>query len=523
MELDSWIYPAIERLAGLGYIRSEFLGMRPWTRIECADLVEEAGDRIEVEDAPGSAGAAQIYFALENEFRNDLAVLSGESGGGGNSQAVKLESLYTGATGIRGEPLNDSRHFGQTVINNYGRPYQEGVNYYNGFSSYVTAGRFTLYVRGEFQHAPSASAYSLATRQAIAANDLNPVQPVVPYATVNQFTLLDTYAAANVAGWSFAFGKQSLWWGPGEGGALIFSDNAEPIYMFRASRVAPFTLPWVFHWLGPMKWDVFAGKLSGNEFPARPLIHGEKISFKPTPNLEFGFSRTAEFGGVGRAITPAAIWNSYAGFFHSSQLYAPNANPGKRTGGFDFSYRLPFVRNCLTIYTDSLSDDDPSPIRDVPRDAFRPGIYLSHFPGIPNLDLRAEAVYTSLPTSSSNSGEFVYFDTFYHDLYTNKNNIIGDWIGREGMGFQGWSTYWFGPRRNIQASYRHAKVANDFIPGGETLNDGSVKVDWLLHKEISVSGSVQYEKWLAPILAPGPQTNWTTSFQVTFYPSSWSW
>src|SRR5580704_14709325 len=33
--LDSWTYPAIERLAALGYIHTEFLGLRPWTRIEC--------------------------------------------------------------------------------------------------------------------------------------------------------------------------------------------------------------------------------------------------------------------------------------------------------------------------------------------------------------------------------------------------------------------------------------------------------------------------------------------------------
>jgi len=32
--------------------------------------------------------------------------------------------------------------------------------------------------------------------------------------------------------------------------------------------------------MGPVKLDFFFGKLSGNEFPPRPLIHGEKISFK---------------------------------------------------------------------------------------------------------------------------------------------------------------------------------------------------------------------------------------------------
>src|SRR6266568_1089682 len=33
--LDSWIYPALDRLAALGVIDSGFGGMRPWTRSEC--------------------------------------------------------------------------------------------------------------------------------------------------------------------------------------------------------------------------------------------------------------------------------------------------------------------------------------------------------------------------------------------------------------------------------------------------------------------------------------------------------
>jgi hypothetical protein len=51
VELDSWVYPAIERLAALGYISNEFLGMRPWTRIECAHLILEAGDAIDSNDS----------------------------------------------------------------------------------------------------------------------------------------------------------------------------------------------------------------------------------------------------------------------------------------------------------------------------------------------------------------------------------------------------------------------------------------------------------------------------------------
>jgi hypothetical protein len=132
-------------------------------------------------------------------------------------------------------------------------------------------------------------------------------------------------------------------------------------------------------------------------------------------------------------------------------------------------------------------------------------------------------VNTDPPTSRSNGGQYIYFDGFYHDLYTNENNLIGSWIGRQGQGFQAQSTYWFSPQNTLEFGYRHAKVGSSFIPGGETLDDGSAKLSWWLRDNVSVSASVQYEKWLAPFLAPTAQTNWTSSVEVTFWPRSWSW
>jgi hypothetical protein len=153
--------------------------------------------------------------------------------------------------------------------------------------------------------------------------------------------------------------------------------------------------------------------------------------------------------------------------------------------------------------------------------AVRTGVYLPRLPGLAKLDFRVESVYTDAPTTRSLSGDYVYWNDFYHDLYTNKNNLIGDWVGREGTGFQGWSTYWFSPRNSLQFAYRHVRVAADFIPGGETLNDGSVAVHWQVRAAWSVSASLQYEKWLAPILDRGAQTNWTSSVGATFWPRAW--
>src|SRR5579862_374489 len=523
--LDSWIYPAMERLAALGYIQSAFLGMRPWTRIECASLVQEAGERLGAEESASTEGD-RIFATLQKEFQNEFDTLGGQ----GAERSARLESLYSGVTDISGQPLNDSYHFGQTIINNFGRPYEEGFNTYDGFSGYATTGPYTIYVRGEFQHAPSAPAYPLAARETIASVDENPLQPATPFAAVNRFTLLDTYVSANAGGWDFSFGKQSLWWGQGEGGALMFSDNAAPIYMFRASPTEPFELPSFLSWLGPMKTDFFFGKLSGNDFPPRPLIHGVKVSIKRTPFLELGFTATSELGGVGRPLTLGSIFSSFFSV-RSSDLQAPSDNPGKRTLGVDFSYKFPHLRNWLTLYGEGLLpeanntnfDTNPAPIYVPRRAAILSGIYMPRIPGVSKLDFRVEAVYTDPPTPRSVSGQYIYWNDFYHDLYTNEGNIIGDWVGREGTGIQSWSTYSFSTRNSLQFGYRHAKVASDFIPGGETINDGSVKLNWQLRSDLSLSTTVQYEKWVAPILAPTPRTNVTSAVQIQFFPHSWRW
>lgn len=520
VELDSWIYPAIERLAAMGYIHSEFLGMRPWTRDECAELVDEAGDAMRDDDNV-PAQADQLYTELQREFHADLESMSTPE-----APSAHIESIYSRVTNISGLPLNDSYHFGQTIINDYGRPYQQGLNAYDGFSAYTTAGRFTMYVRGEYQHAPGAPAYPLAVRQVIATADDNPVQPAIPIATTDRFTLLDTYISAKAGSWNLSFGKQSLWWGPEQGGALLFSNNAAPIYMFRATS-EPVELPSILHWLGPIKTDFFLGKLSGHEFPARPLIHGEKISFKPTPNLELGFTRTTVFSGVGRAnMTLGLLKRTYLSIGNGLTIAQQNdsnfiqIDPGDRHGGFDLSYRVPRLFNGLTFYTDSLAEDDPSPLANPQRAPFRSGIYIPELPVLHKMDFRAEGVYTDAPNPETTTGGFfIYWNGNYHDSYTNDKNVLGDWIGREGKGVQAWTTYWVNSRDSIQFGYRQAKVSKDFIPFGETLNDGSVRADWWIGKQLEASGALQYEQWLAPILAPGPQTNWTSTVQITFYPS----
>jgi len=134
--------------------------------------------------------------------------------------------------------------------------------------------------------------------------------------------------------------------------------------------------------------------------PGDPWVHVEKVSFRPTENLEFGFERTVIWGGQGHApITIRTFLKSFVSMSSPSGATKDGRDdPGARFGAFDFSYRLPFVRKWLTLYADSEVHDDVSPADAPRRAAYRPGLYLSHVPGVPRLDLRVEAAPLTRPT-----------------------------------------------------------------------------------------------------------------------------
>jgi len=339
----------------------------------------------------------------------------------------------------------------------------------------------------------------------------------------------------NVSDWQFSFGNQSLWWGPEQGGPLMFSNNAAPLRMFRANRVTPFTLPSFLGFLGPMRVEAFLGQFSGYEFVftpnglignygrslhPQPIIHGERISFKPTQNLEIGVSRTTDYGGPGYPLTIHTFARSLFSTGNSNPG-TPN-KPGSRRSGIDFSYRIPGLRNGLTLYGDGLAEhNEITPILGPDVAAWIGGVYLPRLPKLPKLDLRLEGGYTNPPTNVPD----VSFGNFYTDStwitgFQNSGNLMGSWIGRQGDGLQASSTYWFSPRNKLQFGFRRQTVSHEFIPNGGNLTDASVRSEFWLRSHFSVSASVQYETWNFPVIASARQSDVTTSIQLTFWPKS---
>lgn len=524
--LDSWIYPAMERLGALGYVEIPSLSLRPWTRLECARLVRDAAQRKPDSDAP--AEVQQLYDALSVEFAHEFGLMDGE-----RDTDAQLESVYSRALGISGTPLTDNYHFGQTLLNDYGRPYEQGFNDVAGASGWATKGPFVIYARGEYQSAPSAPAPSQAVLDFYNAWDAWPTAPALPTAAINRFRLLDVYVGMNFANWQISYGRHSLWWGPSDGGTMGFTNNIPPLNnMFTVDRVSPFRLPWFFRYFGAMRFQAFIGQLSGQEFLSttyggttvhttigqygkslnpQPFLSGGTISFKFTKNFEFDMTKTTLYGGPGNPLTITTFWKSSLGVHVNGDVLGDG-----RTFA-DFSYRIPKLRDWLTFYGEAFSEDEISPIPYMRKSVSQGGLYFAKLPKVPRLDLRLEGGYTS-PANGYCTPCF-YTNAQYISGYTNDGRLIGTWIGRAAQGELIRTNYWLGSRKKISLELRHRKVDRQYLPQGGTQNDIAVNADIFTGPGFQFQGNVQYERWQIPLLATTRQSNVAVSFQFGFWPT----
>ena len=519
--VDNWVYPEMVRLYELGYVDTIFLGLRPWTRRSVLRALHTSQSAIM--QGP-SEEAKSILAALLDELDDENA-----TGLHPRPIVYGTQSVYTRLMGISGTPLNDSFHLGQTIVNDYGRPNENGFNTIAGFSTVSEAGRFSLYIRAEYQHAPAATGYSPTLANQLSVNDgigpfapPNAPQPTIPsgpIAAQNPFRIVEANLSYHVLSHEISFGKSDAWLGPAAGASMAWSNNAEDIYSFRINRVEPLHIPLLSRLIGPVRYDFFYGSLKGHTDPNSPYVHSEAFSFQPTPDLEFGFQRSIIFGGHGHE--PVTLHTFLKGFFSPASPSAADKlsrnDPGARFSSFHASYRLPLLRHYATFYVDSTVHDDLSPIDAPRRAAFRTGIDISQFPHLPKLEFRVEAASTDPGIKNSHGGTFFYVEVIQKQGYTNKGYLMGDWIGREAKGGQAWLTYHIKPQEWIQLEYRNKKLPKDF-DNGTTQNDFKLSVVKRIRHDYELNAWYQYEAWKAPIYLIGRQTDSTVAAQITWFP-----
>ena len=122
--VDSWIYPELTRLYGMGFLDTMFLSMRPYTQRSVLHMLQKSEDAILSSDNIQAQDIlAKILYRLSAEVPD---------GNVPRGFVYGVDSSYTRFLGIGGPILRDSYHLGQTISNDYGRPFETRLQCYRG-------------------------------------------------------------------------------------------------------------------------------------------------------------------------------------------------------------------------------------------------------------------------------------------------------------------------------------------------------------------------------------------------------
>ncbi len=352
---DRQIYNILSRLEAEGVINDGLLSTRPLSRKEVVRLTREA----EV----NAKGQSEFIKRLVQDLKQRVKPEEFEAGVLKPLDAVYAKYIYTNAAVLSLAYPGAVREKEQALnYNNDGDLYGRNSNYRTGFTSrFDDLGPFSFYLNPEFSSSDNSERGVLKKGYGVLG-----------------FSWIDIVA-----------GKDSQWWGPGYNGAILQSNNAEPLTMIKFTSPGPLQLPWILKYLGPFQYSLFVAKLEKDraDFP-EPYLDGLRFDFKPSPYLELGLERIVLLGGRGRPLST----NQWISSFIGTDAH-PNKSESDYTdseSGFDVKVTLPFKRQAVQVYWERDGEDGRMHTPLPYKYADLLGIYLPRVLAFERIGLRAE-------------------------------------------------------------------------------------------------------------------------------------
>ncbi|EDY80406.1 hypothetical protein VDG1235_16 [Verrucomicrobiia bacterium DG1235] len=171
-----------------------------------------------------------------------------------------------------------------------------------------------------------------------------------------------SYLSVDWSDWQVGIGQIDRWWGPGWQSSAILSNNARPspgIFLSRnTSRKTD--LPILRH-LGPWSFTAFANQLEGDRHIPHAKLLGTRFTFKPSPSLEIGLSRAAQWGGEGRPESLGSLVDLLLGHDNvgDDDIALDGSNePGNQLGGFDWRWSGHLGDQPFAFYGQLIGEDE---------------------------------------------------------------------------------------------------------------------------------------------------------------------
>jgi hypothetical protein len=405
LDLNDEAYSLLSRLEAEGVIQSGLLTTKPLSRSEAVRLLREAEEN--------SRAGSEFLQSLVRELRGRIRP---ETAGPGVLELpdTAYATYAWNNAGIRTLTYGVTREKEQAFnSNNNGDLYARDGNERLGVTARMEdiAG-FSLFLNPEFRSSQGGSDNRLVLRSGYAVYDF---------------------------GWDLVAGRDSQWWGPGYHGALLLSNNAQPLTMVKIANPHPFVLPWMLHYLGPMDVTLFATQLEEDRpDAARPYLWGMRVNFKPLPVVEVGLERTALLGGRGRSVSWHTWIDSVLG---KNEHHDPEV--GDQRAGYDIKVTAPFDLQPVQIYMEAVAEDS---VHTVPSQwAYIYGLYLPRLLSLERVEFRVEWARTDNGNGDRESS--FYLHHIYTSGYTYHGSIIGHWIGTDSRDIYSELTFRFPEQR----------------------------------------------------------------------------
>lgn len=421
---DSSYYRDLDKLIAFGLVEPPIRAQRPYPRAEFARMTAEAMKRLEERGDVETANLEefikrqrrrrQIDIALahlKHEFRSELIDMGALPGGYERYRLHPLEKATMYGTYLNSPPTQLPLHNGRGSLNALINPlgdYNLGRHPIDGWSNAVEAdGRYQLgkyfsaYVRPRFEvDIPTSS------------------MPMEAHAYIQ-----NAYATFRAGNFSIKVGRDSMLWGFGERGSLLYSTNPRPLDGVWITNPKPARLPWVFKYLGRWRYTLYAANL-GPGYPQKwGWLAGYQLSLEPAKYVELDFGHVVMIGGSGTQVgSPLDVLGEFLGFRPAGTSGgAPNFTNHMFEVGV--LVRIPQARG-VELYGDFAIEDKWKSVKKtlVHGMSYLGGLYLPRLNDSGSLDLRLEYAHTN---------PLQYRHHAYTDGYTINRRLIGSDAGSD--------------------------------------------------------------------------------------------
>ncbi len=514
--LSSPVYQFLDVLTGLGLIRSEVKGVRPYAKAEVARLVREAEQNLdnspemETDFAAALIKRVKEYLPREVKAREepseiptfDYNLLSSV-----NLRYVHLNGLprsydrivrdpghqsafgfiggdlrpgfspYLRSTGTEGTPL---------VVNNEGVAYRQGSNGSLNWSSELFGGDVTSLL-------------------------FEPTLLATPGLTTMK--LQKGYLKLGGGGVELEVGRDANWFGPGYRGALTLTNNAQNFDMIKLSSPEPLDVAWVKKYLGLFKYSLIFSRFNKTTFTGvdppvtgatqtitrQPYFLGVKLALKPVQWFEMGINFVRQYGGPGFSGGTSVADLIFGG---------GSSNKSNTIAGVDLRFRIPWLRN-TEVYGEYAGEDAASFWPFV--ESYIAGIYVPRLTASGRDDLRLEYYF---------GHQILYTDFKFPNGYSYYGMTPGDSQGGGSQDLLVRYSHWFTPRNNMALEYIYTDRGRQGRVNGQAVEmKNAWKGVWTLplYRDLDLALGYGWERVRNPDLVNGvKRTNQLATAAVNY-------